>query len=150
MKFSCRIAFPQRLFPVILVVGMTALAGCGGGAAPVPTVGAVLPVSGHVTLGGKPLPGGSVILRPDKGKGNDSTLTPSGDIQPDGSYTIKTIDKTGAPPGWYKVTVTGGLPLPGAQTVSVPQRYASEADTPLAVEVVENAPAGAYDFKLTK
>ncbi|OWK47386.1 hypothetical protein FRUB_01085 [Fimbriiglobus ruber] len=77
-------------------------------------------------------------------------MAPTGNIQSDGSYTIKTMDKTGAPLGWYKVTVSGGLPLPGAQPVSIPQRYSSEAETPLAVEVVENAAAGVYDFKLTK
>lgn len=140
----------SQFLSVILVFWAATLAGCGGSGAPLPTVGETLPVSGYVALNGRPLPGGMVVLRPDKSKGNDSTLTPSAEVQADGRYTIKSIDKPGAPPGWYKVTVVN-IPSPGSgQAVVIPQRYASEADTPLAIEVVPNAGEGAYDIKLTK
>ena len=69
------------------------LAGCGGGSRTVP-------VRGTVTFKGKPVPNGTVTFIPDSGP------HATGEIGPDGSYTLTTY-KTGdgAVPGSYKVVV---------------------------------------------
>src|SRR4051812_13406743 len=64
-----------------------------------------LPVTGKVTLDGKPLTVGTVSFRPDVTRGNTSMHIPTGEIDAQGNYTLVTIRKNGAPPGWYKVLV---------------------------------------------
>jgi hypothetical protein len=69
------------------------------------------PVSGKVVAakGGKPISGGMITFQLDK----DPTLTATGEIQKDGSFTLTTYyvssnygaSKPGAPTGEYSVTV---------------------------------------------
>ncbi len=69
------------------------------------------PVSGKVITakGGKPISGGMITFQLDK----DPTLTATGEIQKDGSFTLTThyvsrnsgASKPGAPAGEYSVTV---------------------------------------------
>jgi hypothetical protein len=124
-----------------------------------------------VTLDGKPLSTGVVTYHPDEAKGNKSEFVPTGSIGADGTYTLSTPSKTGmasgAPPGWYKVTVAtmvppgadmGGQPMPQAggkpppmpKPVQINPMYTSPTATDLAVEVVPSPPAGAYDLKVKK
>ena len=93
---------------------------------------------------------GAVNFNPDASKGNTSKFTPSGRIQSGGAYSVNTENKVGAPAGWYKVTIITSLPGSPPGPVVVNSRYASIDTTPLAVQVAENAPADAYDLKLTK
>jgi hypothetical protein len=74
------------------------LAGCGGPAE------RLVPVSGKVTVNGRPLPGGKVVFHPDAGKGNTSRQVPRGTLDAQGVYRLSTGDRAGAPLGWYKVT----------------------------------------------
>jgi hypothetical protein len=137
------------LFPlqvgVVVCVSAVALPGCG------PHV-AVVPVQGKVTLNGQPVTSGQVsYLAADK----ESKAGPAtGPIESDGSYTIHTAGKEGAPPGKYKVTVTPTMvPMEGAtKKPSLPfdQKYGDPRKTPLTVEVVASPAPGAYDLKLTK
>jgi hypothetical protein len=117
------------------------------------------PVSGKVTLDGKPLPGGTVSFYADATKGNQSKDIPTGKIK-EGSYELLTEGRKGAPPGAYKVVVfadqysTDAPPLP-IGTAEQPRsiintRYNRPDRTPLAVEVVDKPAAGAYDLKLTR
>jgi hypothetical protein len=80
-------------------------------------------------------------------------------IQSDGTYKITTGTETGpkegAPPGWYKVTVTitSGDPYAEASKVKLPTingEYSSQRNTPLSVEVKDGAAPGAYDLKVKK
>jgi hypothetical protein len=76
-------------------------------------IGKTVPVSGKVTLGGEPLTAGVVVFTPDAGKGNTSKWTASGVIGKDGTYTLQTDTKDGAPPGWYKVSINTNVPPGG-------------------------------------
>jgi hypothetical protein len=124
-------------------------------------IGKVVPVSGKVTMGGKALPGGTVNFVPDKDKGNKLPSTPIGTIRGDGTYTLQTEGKEGAPPGWYKVTISAMAPP--SQDVPPPDKggkpavrpnfqidpkYSKADTTDKSVEVKENPPPGAYDIKL--
>ena len=126
------------------------LAGCGSDDG----IGRTVPVVGKVTVGGKPVKAGSVSFRPDKAKGNKSVQEPFGEIDADGNYKMFTGKKEGAPPGWYRVAVFAGEPvevgnLSGAAKWYANPKYASAESSGLAVEVVENPAAGAYELKLT-
>jgi hypothetical protein len=135
--------------PVLVILaawGLLSLAGCGGPK--------LVPVSGAVTLDGKPLSHGAVSFNADASKGNTVTVSCLGRLNEQGQYQLKTIgvkksdSGTGAPLGWYKVTLFTGLP--GEPEITVNPKYLDPTKTPLSVEVVENPTPGQYDFKLTK
>ncbi len=119
-----------------------------------------LPVAGKVTLNGKPFISGTatVLFQPDKAKANTSVLDAVGKIDEQGAYSLVTMGRPGAPPGWYKVVVTAFAGTPQhPKTVRdrgivvrslLPAKYGSVATTDLAVQVVENPASGAYDLKL--
>jgi hypothetical protein len=120
--------------------------------------GTLVPVEGQVLLDGKPLAMnsktlGTVILYPDKSKGNDSLEIPRGPIDAEGKFKILTGIKPGVAPGWYKVSVTAAKvidpknPYHSASDFLMPQRYLDKEKSNLALEAKENAPAG-YDLKL--
>ena len=117
------------------------------------------PVSGTVTLDGDPLAAGHVLLHPNGGGGSTSQDVPSGMIK-DGKYEILTGKRSGASAGPYKVVVTatnysgGNAPPMGGTAVAVRSlidaEYSTRSQTPLALEVVAEPEAGAYDLKVTK
>jgi hypothetical protein len=120
-------------------------AGCGGSR---------YPVEGRVLVKGKLLKGkeGAVVLKPDASKGNKSSVSPLGVLQRDGSFRVLTEGQPGAHPGWYKVIVIATEP--GANPNEDPRRllnarYETEANTPLAIEVVANPSPGRYDLQLS-
>ena len=92
-----RLRWARAVSAAALVV-LVVLAGCGG-------KGEVLvPVEGQVTVDGKPLATGTVVLHPDKGKGNTTMHEPRGEVEAGGKYKVVTGTKTaGAPPGWYSI-----------------------------------------------
>ncbi len=135
------------------LIGLSLILGCGDKS----KVGKVVPVSGKVALGTDPLPGGLVTFHPDTAKGNTSKFLPFGPIK-DGAYTLQTLETKGAPPGWYKVTVSSMAP-PGAGATTpgdMPQgpklntKYVAPTTTDLSIEVVDAPAAGAYDLILAK
>jgi hypothetical protein len=72
-----------------------ALAGCGGG-------GATSPVTGVVTLDGKPLVGASIQFVP-QGSGRDAT----GETDKNGGFVMSTFKpRDGVVPGTYKVVIS--------------------------------------------
>jgi hypothetical protein len=110
-----------------------------------------------VTLGGQPLTTGTVSLRADAGQGNHTQHQPTGRIDTQGRYQIYTTERSGAPPGWYKVVVFAssqtdekGQAHPGMPKSIIDLRYNDPAKTPLAMEVKADQPAGTYDLKLEK
>jgi hypothetical protein len=134
-----------------LVAACGVLSGCGGPAED------LVPVTGQVTLDGKPLKVGSVSFRPDAARGNTSLHHPTSEIDAEGSYTLVSAGKKGAPPSWYRVLVFAdenvqpGTPAhPVAPRWLVPAHYTDEKTTPLSVEVVAGPAEGAYDLKLKK
>jgi hypothetical protein len=150
-RLSPRVARPA---PACALVALVLGAGCGGGK--------TYPVHGRVTLDGEPLVANAatVMLVPDRARGNDTPDQPGGTVDSGGRYTVYTNGRRGAPPGWYKVVVTAiGDPAPPAKgplthrptaTSLVPAPYGQPATTPLALEVVPSPDAGAYDLKLKR
>jgi hypothetical protein len=129
----------------IVVLGPFLLAGCG------PTL---YPLKGKVTVDDKPLTTGSITLMPDKSKGNKTTFTPVGNIAEDGTYTIETNGKPGAPYGAYKVVVFAGVPTNPNDTFSplsmlVNPKYTREESTDLEL-TIPSASADGYDLKLKR
>lgn len=127
---------------VLLSIVLGVLAGCGGGSANVP-------VSGEVTVGGKPLAKGSLAFKPEGAPlpGGD----PSGNIE-NGKYTLYTNAKPGAPVGKYKVTIVATVEAdstkPNAVKSPVDAKYGDPAKSDLKADVVATPAPGAYDFKL--
>jgi hypothetical protein len=108
---------PRTLRVTALAALLMALAcGCRGGSAP------LAQVRGKVTHRGEALRGGTIVFTPDPargGVGEPAVAT----IQPDGTYTLKTGDVTGAAVGWHRVTV---LALsPGAAAPPAGERFAA-------------------------
>jgi hypothetical protein len=141
----------------LLFVALSA-AGCADAG-----VGKTYPVSGKVTLNGQPLIAKSAIVhfKPNADRGNTTPHEPAAMIDANGNYTLYTKDRRGAPPGWYKVSVTAieeGPPAAASQKPLtdrplpkslVPARYGVKKTTPLEVEVVATPAEGSYDLKLT-
>jgi hypothetical protein len=136
------------------------LAGCGDKSG----VGKVVPVSGKVTVAAQPLTAGTVTFVPDAAKGNTSKFQPFGMLDKNGKYQLHTEGKEGAPPGWYKVTISTMVP-PGSEvpapsksgenkmaepSVNIDPKYISAETTPISLEVKEDSNAGDYDIKLIK
>jgi hypothetical protein len=145
---------PRVGFGLLCCLATTvSLPSCGPGAA------RLVPVEGKVMVGDKLLTTdanttGTVILYPDKSKGNGSLEEPRGAIDSAGNFKISTGTKPGAARGWYKVTVDAAKvvdpknPYHSAAGWLHPERYIDKEKSKLAFEVVENAAPGAYDLKL--
>lgn len=146
-----------RLLLLALLAGVLTL-GCGDDSG----VGPTFPVAGKVTLQDAPFTAKNTIImfKPDVSRGNSSPFTPTGTVDVDGNYTLKTKRKNGAPPGWYKVVVTARDETPPEHPRTpkhrpvvkslLPARYGQDKTTDLSIEVVENPAPGAYDLKLKK
>lgn len=134
---------------ILGALALTFLAGCGGVRR--------IPVSGTVTLDGKPFTGGFLVFSPDNAKGNVHRINCRGRIK-DGQYELETNGVTpsesgdGVPLGWYKVTFfileesTKKHPL---APIDVHGRFRDQDKTPLSVEVKDNPAPGSYDIKFT-
>jgi hypothetical protein len=115
------------------------------------------PVSGKILLDGQPLTGvgqGSVSLRGDLAKGNKTLHQPTGAIKPGGDYEVITVDKKGAPPGWYKVVVSAFANKieegPVTPRPLLDPKYYNADTTDLSIEVVAEPSPDAYDLNVTK
>jgi hypothetical protein len=132
----------------ITTVLLAGLAGCGQ-----PGSETMLPVEGQVKFGGKPLTRGTVVLHPDPSKGNTTKHQPHGTLGADGRYKVVTHPHEGAPPGWYKVTVSATEPSDPKNPYSlprslIPERFGKPDESRLTLEVRSQAPPGAYDLDL--
>jgi hypothetical protein len=134
---------------MLLLPGLLCLAGCGG--TPLPPLA---PVAGKVTVDGQPLAAGQVLLIPFEA--NPATKVPpaAGLIDESGEYHVLTAGHAGAPLGQYKVVVTPlTLPVPGSKGAfkfPFKHQYGNQYQTPLRLDVVADAPPGAYDLKLRR
>jgi hypothetical protein len=145
---------PQARRCAVIVLLFSALAagicGCGSSGSE-----ALVPVRGKVGVGGAPLDTGSVTFQPDASKGNSTPHIPVGTIEADGIYSLQSAGKEGAPPGWYKVAVTAQAPIDAKNPYAPPKhlihpKYSDPNTSGISVEVVGNAPAGAYDIQVSK
>lgn len=129
-----RRSLPTCLFALLV----PALASCSGDS--------LNPVSGKVLANGKPAVGAIVAFHPE-GTATVNTITSTGTVGADGTFTLATGDEKGANPGKYVVTVV--WPDPSKQptekqrlagiAVDAPDllggRYASRAKSPLRAEI---------------
>jgi len=94
---SVRSLFPLRGWHGLLLLAAVACASC--------SKGGLNPVQGKVLYKGQPLEGAVVTFHP-KGAGKSITLLrPIGRSGADGTFTVTTGDKEGAPAGEYVVTL---------------------------------------------
>ena len=139
---------------VLLAVTITVGGGCGSTTAPTERL---VPVSGSITLDGKPLAGAVIMFWPDSTKGNQTTSQPYAEADSQGRYQLVLgIGKDkheGSPLGWYRV-IAEAWDLPKGKSSNSPpkllspQVYADPRKSPLRVEVVEAPAPGAYDLQL--
>lgn len=128
-----------RFFGIVAFsIALASLAGCGGPAGP-----ETYPVTGKVTIDGKPADGLSITFNPVE-TGKDAA---GGNVGADGTYTLYTgvEGKEGAQPGKYKVTLSdpsdtsymqsGGGDPTKIQGGRVPVEYKNSSTTPKEVEV---------------
>jgi hypothetical protein len=100
------------------------------------------PVRGRICYRSVPLHTGRIVFSPDSLHGTTGPLA-SAEIQPDGSFTLRTADAMGAAAGWYRITVlaveTAGARTPGDMAprprLLLPEKYADPALSGLAWEI---------------
>jgi len=144
-----KVPWVRSVWYIVCVCGLLALAGCGSRFK-------LVPVSGTVTLDGKPVTNYAVTFNPDPAKGNTNPVTCVGKLNAEGQFGLRTLAVKaregggGAPLGWYKVTLRSGLPGMPEPEVEINPQYRDPNKTPLSVEVVANPEPGRYDIKLEK
>lgn len=111
---------------VLLIVG------CGQRAA-----SGLAPVSGKVSYQGRPLHTGTVVFTPDSVRGTTGELA-RGEIQPDGTYRLKSGEQMGTVPGTHRVTVIAIEQGPAGATPQslLPSKYRDPELSGLSCEVV--------------
>ncbi|MBX6311353.1 MAG: hypothetical protein IRY99_00290 [Isosphaeraceae bacterium] len=151
------------LTPWIAALLVATFSGCGSDDG----IGKRYPISGHVTLQGKPLARGNINFIPEDPKQG----RPAGGMIQDGQYRSVSTQTPGDGilPGRYRVTISAveDVDYSGAQAASgpgamdqalaaqvaakakslVPPKYASPATSGLSVEITPNK--STYDFDLS-
>jgi hypothetical protein len=115
-----------------LAATLLAFAGCR------PADGTLAPVRGKVTYKGTPVPGGTIVFVPDASRGTRGNLAVA-DIQPDGTFTLKTNDTLGAAVGHHRVTVAcvqPGIPGQLAPRSLLPAKFRDPQQSGLSCEVL--------------
>ena len=131
----------------VVIVGaiIVVLSGCGP---------RLVPVSGRVTMAGKPVKRGHIWFVPDMEKGaKHSNYTPCA-LGADGSYALKTEERPGILPGPYKVVIFATNTEPPENPTGwvpdwlVPAKYADQSTSGLAVEIPDSAEPVIHNFDL--
>ncbi|MFN3149941.1 hypothetical protein [Bremerella sp.] len=130
-----RLSF-QAVSSLAIFTALMCLVGCSNDS--------MAPVTGVVTLDGKPIAGLEVNFEPT-GDITDRT-TATGYTQQDGSYNLVYPGyKTGAPLGDYIVRIAGGESLDDGTVVRVPTKFNKESELKATVESGTNE----FNFDLT-
>jgi len=136
-----------RLTALLLVPLLLLPGGCGR-----QQEAGLSPVSGKVSYRGQPVRMGKIVFAPDPARGGNGPLVLA-DIQPDGTYRLKTGEAPGVLPGCYRVTVSAidAPPLPGqkfgAPRSLLPDRYRDPDLSGLGCEV-QPGRENAFNFNL--
>lgn len=123
----------RRWMGALMALSLAAVAGCGHSDS-LPKL-TVYEVKGQVLLpDGKPLQGGFIYFVP---KAGDLPLTPSGEISPDGTFTVTTGGSgDGAPAGEYKIRIeTPQFRAAKNQKPLIPPKYQDEDSSGLEITV---------------
>jgi hypothetical protein len=87
-------------------------------------------VYGKVYFKKAPLRGGIIVFTPDAVRNGDGPISHA-EIQPDGSYVLRSDSGMGAMPGWHRVTITGF----GDGASPLPARYGDPDQSGLTFEI---------------
>jgi hypothetical protein len=135
----------------VVILACASFAGC---ASKNENLASLVPVSGKVTVSGKPLTAGTITFTPEEAAGLNARYSPTSKIGPDGTYTITTGGVPGALPGKYRVVVsTAPSPMAAPDTrapkqPAISSKYKTAQSTDLSVDVSPTSP-GPYYLKLT-
>jgi hypothetical protein len=137
----------HKLFSLaVFVTASIGLSGCGESGP------RLSPVSGSIALkNGKIVKHGYLNFHPDAAKGNTSKDVAIGYIR-DGQYEMKTGERSGVLPGWYKVTVDAANENdpknPYVTEWFAEERYTDKERSKLIFQVVESPEVGRYNLTL--
>jgi hypothetical protein len=123
---------PYRIRLAIVLASILTAAGCGDGKI------ARYPVTGIVTVDGKPAPDATVMFNPVNGPPELMKERPFSQTDPSGKYELHTlVPGDGAPAGDYKVTIRWPTYPPGGgpPTDRLGNRYWELEKTPLTAKV---------------
>ena len=123
-----------RILPAALVVLTVCLVGCGGGGAGVKTG----TVQGKVLLKGQPMTKGTIFF--SIAKGGDSA---TGEIQSDGTYTLRYQSGFSIPVGDYAVSVI----MDDSGPILSPEKLMEKLEKEGPAKVTETIPAKYMDAK---
>lgn len=104
---------------------------------------ALVPVHGRITFAGAPVARGVIVFTPDAERGTYGPSA-SGEIGPDGQYTLTSNQSSGATPGWHRVTIAA---LDVGFGVRLPERFRDPALSRLRAEIRAGRD-NLVDFKL--
>jgi hypothetical protein len=85
-------------------------------------------VRGKISYKGEPLPSGMIVFTPDASRGGSGPLA-CADVQPDGTYELRSEEGPGVPPGWYRVAVVAveaSAPTTEGQGFTIPKSLLPE------------------------
>lgn len=141
-----------RRLDICIALACIAIAGCGGKKMP-----ETVPISGTVTVNGKPTAGLLVRFLPEPNeKGEGTSFYSSGTTDAQGKYVLEYDydgkHGQGASLGPHRVVVmdtTQKLPAPGKRQAppAIPYTYASPATSPLKADVIVDQPTIDFDIK---
>lgn len=106
-------------------------------------------VYGTVTYLNRPLSGGTIVFIPDEERGTTGSLIHA-DIQPNGTYSLRTGEHEGVAPGSYRVTVRPADFAPDRTRQNWPQppeRYSDPRTSGLSCKV-QNVELHTINFHL--
>jgi len=117
----------------------------------------LVPFSGRITVEGEPLDRGSVHFLPNGGRPGKHQYTSTGEIQPDGSFTVDTYGRPGIPVGECRIMVIASrneIPRsPGPDFKPdwlVHEKYTKRTTTDLYVEVTDPPTDKAQSFDMER
>jgi hypothetical protein len=127
-----------RVFACVMLI----LGGCSSGQESYPNV------VGRVYYRGEPLPGGLIVFTPDEERGNIGPIAKAA-IGPDGRYSLRSEQRTGAVPGWHRISIAAAPAKSRRLQLNQipPGRYRHPQHSGLAREVKADT-ANVFDFHL--
>jgi hypothetical protein len=97
----------------------------------------LVPVRGKVYYRQIPVGNGIIVFTPDSARNCEGPIAHA-EIQPDGSFVLRTGEEPGALPGWHRVTISSHSPLivtGGRQPFVLPAHYSDPEQSGLSFEI---------------
>jgi hypothetical protein len=91
-------------------------------------------VHGKVFYRGEALRSGTIVFTPDAVRGSDGPMAQA-EIQPDGTFVLRTSGMPGAAPGWHRVTVVSFVDAAATPRSVLPTRYSDPEQSGLSYDI---------------